>query len=319
MKDNWNDMNKKEKELKMNWNENYNNALNEQWSKMEMDMNRYEQEIIELKEKEKTLSEYVQCLIIEKVALEKQLVQCTHKNNVESSMNDTAARQTPTVDTNNSNSNSNSNGSSNDYAISNWKENEWNDRDRDGKPNVDENLFHELEDLSSAMIPSTPPPDQLMSNDPSLTLDKVLMVDHADELTALKCNEDILDPKNRNHNHNHNHNHNGYNQNNNKPKYTEAYEEYLHLTCAALKIQYPLVDVSSHDLVQMTRSKRLPFWRVYEYLSRYMTERMQWEEKEQKKTCSIKRFHYRGSKRTRHFQTQIQIRFSFFTLFWFKC
>ncbi|ETO10364.1 hypothetical protein RFI_27010 [Reticulomyxa filosa] len=50
---------------------------------MQMEMRKYEQEINDLREKEKTLSEYVQCLVMEKVALEKQLVQCSNQSQIE--------------------------------------------------------------------------------------------------------------------------------------------------------------------------------------------------------------------------------------------
>ncbi|ETO14939.1 hypothetical protein RFI_22429, partial [Reticulomyxa filosa] len=75
---------------------------------------------------------------------------------------------------------------------------------------------------------------------------------------------------------------------NRRSRYDDAYQEYLHLTCTAVKIQYPNVDVSLEQLIAVVREKDLPFYRVYEYLSRYMLDTIQWQQKEQAKLKHLK-------------------------------
>merc|ERR1712073_275778 len=67
----------------------------------------------------------------------------------------------------------------------------------------------------------------------------------------------------------------------------DALEEYLHLSAAAVKICFPMVPISSSELIQ--KAKRLPFYRVHDVLSRYMMQKLQWQETQAKKELDRKK------------------------------
>ena len=67
---------------------------------------------------------------------------------------------------------------------------------------------------------------------------------------------------------------------------SDALEEYLHLTASAVKINFPSVDISALELIEKVR--KLPFYRAHDTLTRYMMERLQWEQYEQQRILQIK-------------------------------
>jgi len=68
-----------------------------------------------------------------------------------------------------------------------------------------------------------------------------------------------------------------------KNKTYDALEEYLHLTAEAVKISFsnPQIEVTIDELLR--KANKLPFYRVHDVLSRYMMEKMQWAEAQERK------------------------------------
>eukprot|EP01083_Nonionella_stella_P171578 586339_1 len=67
---------------------------------------------------------------------------------------------------------------------------------------------------------------------------------------------------------------------------TDALDEYLHLTASAVKINYPTVNATSQELIQMVRS--MPFYQAHDHLNRYMMDRLRWEQIQQNKLLQLK-------------------------------
>jgi len=66
-----------------------------------------------------------------------------------------------------------------------------------------------------------------------------------------------------------------------KNKSYDALEEYLHLSAEAVKISFPMIDVSIDELLR--KANKLPFYRVHDVLNRYMMEKLQWQEAQERK------------------------------------
>jgi len=67
---------------------------------------------------------------------------------------------------------------------------------------------------------------------------------------------------------------------------TDALDEYLHLTASAVKINYPTVNATSEELIEMVRG--LPFYQAHDHLNRYMMDRLRWEQIQQNKLLQLK-------------------------------
>ncbi|ETO16789.1 hypothetical protein RFI_20550 [Reticulomyxa filosa] len=309
---------------------NYYEAL----TSMQNDMKKYEQEMDELKEKEKNLSEYVQCLIVEKLALEKQVLHLTQVAQHTPHLTQVAqhtphlfppsitpfchGQATPNLAFNYqmelsrvgheytlASMHSNPNDHDHDHDHDHYHDHDHRDYNDNTNHNVNEdeqNLLEELKQLPK--LPLMDKEEEEEEEEEEDTSDRSSQMSENDN--NLTINVDIC----QQHDHHYHHNQPALEQEEEEEeeveklnvtdiaktsslvqqngsskelKSNDAYEEYLHLTCAALKIQHPNVDVSSEALLQMVRVKKLPFWRVYDYLSRYLLERMQWEEHEQPK------------------------------------
>lgn len=66
----------------------------------------------------------------------------------------------------------------------------------------------------------------------------------------------------------------------------DALEEYLHLTASAVKINYPTINATSKELIEMVKS--LPFYQAHDHLNRYMMDRLRWEQIQQNKLLQLK-------------------------------
>jgi len=66
-----------------------------------------------------------------------------------------------------------------------------------------------------------------------------------------------------------------------KNKSYDALEEYLHLSAEAVKISFPMIEVSIDELLR--KANKLPFYRVHDVLNRYMMEKLQWQEAQERK------------------------------------
>ena len=67
---------------------------------------------------------------------------------------------------------------------------------------------------------------------------------------------------------------------------TDALNEYLHLTASAVKINYPTVNATSKELIEMVKS--MPFYQAHDHLNRYMMDRLRWEQIQQNKLLQLK-------------------------------
>ena len=63
-------------------------------------------------------------------------------------------------------------------------------------------------------------------------------------------------------------------------------DEYLHLTASAVKINYPTVNATSKELIEMVKS--MPFYQAHDHLNRYMMDRLRWEQIQQNKLLQLK-------------------------------
>ncbi len=66
----------------------------------------------------------------------------------------------------------------------------------------------------------------------------------------------------------------------------DALQEYIHLSASAVKINFPSVRISQDELIKMVEN--VPFYRVHEKLCRFMMERLQWQQFEQKQMLHLK-------------------------------
>jgi len=68
-----------------------------------------------------------------------------------------------------------------------------------------------------------------------------------------------------------------YNEDKDDPNIpSDALDEYIHLTAAAVKISFNMVPISSDELIQ--RAKMLPFYRVHDELTKYMQAKLKEQE-----------------------------------------
>merc|ERR1712048_638481 len=59
-------------------------------------------------------------------------------------------------------------------------------------------------------------------------------------------------------------------------KSTDALEEYIHMTAAAVKIRFNMVPIPTSDLIK--RASAHPFYRMHDELTRYMEEKRKEQE-----------------------------------------